>query len=215
MPTHSSSLSEPSYWENPPAPSSWWPIIREAMPAYDRDLTPTRGMGAIPETFRKQSGAVRSGHPQVSFAARGPDAAFVTAEHSLEHGLGERSPLARVYELDGSVLLLGVGHDSDTSLHLAEYRAEFAGKRIIRQGAPVAVDGRRAWLEFDDLDLRSSDFAPLGDDFARDTGAERTGLVARASARLVPQRTLVDYAVGWLARNRRPGPQRRRGQYVR
>ncbi len=35
---------------------------------------------------------------------------IVTAGHTLEFGLGEGSPLARVYDLDGFVLLLGVGH---------------------------------------------------------------------------------------------------------
>ena len=54
MPTHSTDLTEPSQWENPPVPESWWTVIRETMPAYQPDLTPTRSMGVIAETFRKQ-----------------------------------------------------------------------------------------------------------------------------------------------------------------
>lgn len=38
---------------------------------------------------------------------------------------GERSPLARRYELDGQALLAGVGHGNNTSIHLGEYRADF------------------------------------------------------------------------------------------
>jgi ATP/maltotriose-dependent transcriptional regulator MalT len=58
---------------------------------------------------------------------------------SLAYGAGERSPLARVYDLDGHVLLLGVDHANNTSLHLAEYRASFPGKRWIRQASPLLV----------------------------------------------------------------------------
>ena len=71
MPTHSGDVSDPAKWENPPVPCSWWTIIKEEMPAFHQDLTPTREMGKIPETFRKQHSVGRSHHPQVSFAVWG------------------------------------------------------------------------------------------------------------------------------------------------
>ena len=202
MPTHSGALSDPASWVNPPVPEAWWEIIRQTMPAYDPDLTPSRGMGAIPECFRKQKGVQRSSHPHFSFAAWGADAAAITQGHTLEFSLGERSPLARIYDLDGWVLLLGVGHENNTSLHLAEYRADYAGKRVITCGAPVTVEIDPVWTQLQDIDLNETDFKQIGEAFARDTGLVHTGQVARASATLFPQRPLVDYAVRWMEENR-------------
>jgi aminoglycoside 3-N-acetyltransferase len=116
--------------------------------------------------------------------------------------LGDASPLGRLYDLEAWVLLLGVGHSSNTSLHLAEYRAQYPHKKFIKSGAPLYMGGQRQWVEFQDLDWDSSDFELIGENFARQTGLVRSGRVACATALLMPQRPLVDYAVTWMERHR-------------
>ncbi len=63
----------------------------------------------------------------------------------------------------------------------------------------MLVNGVRQWLTWDDIDIDSEDFAAIGTKFDA-TGATRRGRVGTASARLMPQRTAVDFAESWLRR---------------
>ncbi|MEO0530474.1 MAG: AAC(3) family N-acetyltransferase [Planctomycetota bacterium] len=199
MPTHSAGLSDPATWQNPPVPEAWWQQVREELPAFDPCETPTREMGVVAEAFRSLPGALRSNHPIGSFAAQGPNASVFTAEHPREDIFGDGSPLGRLYDLDASLLLLGVGHANNTSLHLAECRV---GTEWREQGSPVLRGGQRRWVTYRERRHDSDDFTPIGEAYAAGGGTVRTGRVGSGDGLLAPVREMVDFAVAWMVDRR-------------
>ncbi|MGI0129120.1 MAG: aminoglycoside N(3)-acetyltransferase [Thermoplasmata archaeon] len=203
MPAHSNGVPEPERWVDPPVPKEWWPIIRQDWPPFDPRTTPCSRLGVLPELFRTQPGTLRSGHPNLSFTARGPNAARIVTDQTLDFGMGESSPLARLYELDASILLLGVDHGSNTSLHLAEYRADWPGRRqVLGWSGRIVKDGSIVPVSFQDIAGTSDDFAQLGRDYERETDNVQVGKAGEGTARLMRMRPIVDYAVTWIEKHR-------------
>ena len=197
MVTSSSNNTDPREWENPPVPEDWWQTIRDHTPAYNPLTTPTRHIGVVPELFRTWPGAVRSAHPAFSLAALGPQTEYLLADHALDEDTGDRSPLGKLYELDGHVLLLGVDHWNNTAPHLAEFRANYRGKRHLRTGSAILVDGRREWVAYRAPELISHDFREIG---AASDGAHNIAVqqIGGAQVRFFRQRLVVDFAIEWM-----------------
>ncbi len=84
-------------------------------------------MGAIPTAVLSRPRRRRSPHPIRSFAAAGPLAADLIPSGASAELF---DPLSRLAEVDGSILLMGVGLDKMTAIHLAEERA---GRRMFRR----------------------------------------------------------------------------------
>jgi len=177
-------------------------LIRQNLPAFQPEVSPSRGMGAIAELVRTWPGALRSEHPQTSFAGIGPRAKVILDGHALESPLGEDSPLARLEEEDAKVLLLGVGMNRVTAFHLAEYRVSNPPMRS--NSCAVMVDSRAQWISYEGIHLDDSDFDQLGDAFETETQAVTTGLVGDAVCHLFDLRAAVNFAVRWLPAHRTP-----------
>lgn len=199
VPAQTGANSDPQNWRSPPVPAAWWGRIRDTMPPFDPARTPTRMMGVLPEFVRLLPGAVRSPHPQVSFAAIGPKAEALMHPQPLEAGLGEASPLARLYADAAKVALLGIGFERCTAFHLAEHRSNRL--RLQETGAAMLIGGKRIWRGFVAPNYNSDDFEECGRRF-RQTGAVRQGPVGAGQGDVFSLSAGVDFATAWLALNR-------------
>ncbi len=202
MPTQSWKNLDPDAGVHGDVAESDWQLIRDYWPAYDKALTPTNTMGATAELFRRWPGALRSDHPARSVAAWGKYAGYLTQGHTLSNIFGEGSPIGKLYELDGYVLLIGVGYDKNTSLHLADVRASYPSKHLSTEHSAVMIDGKRTWVAYETLFVDGEDFPAIGTAFEA-LGKVKQEPLGESSVRFMRQRDVVDFAVDWIEKNRK------------
>ncbi len=188
------------------------PAWRPHLPPFDAAASrAAREYGVLPEFLRTCPGARRSGNPGASVAALGARADRLTADHPLDYGYGEGSPLARLVAAGGKVLMVGAPLDTMTLLHHAEHLARIPGKRVVRYEGPLAIGGGgvdwRVAEEFDTCDpvvdgLDDDYFATIVTAFL-DAGHGAQGPVGAAPSTLVDAAAITAFAVDWL--ERRPG----------
>lgn len=165
---------------------------------FDPCTTPASpDLGAVADMFWRLPGVLRSDHVH-AFAAAGPEAARITADPLPLPPQIPESPAGRVHDLDGQVLLLGVDHDANTTIHLAELLAGVPYRvpkhcTVLQDGCPVRID-------YGENDHCCARFA-LADAWLRGRGLQSEGRVGYAHARLARARDIVSVALEHLTRD--------------
>jgi aminoglycoside 3-N-acetyltransferase len=192
-------------------PGDWLDAVFAEHPAYDEQASEAdHANGRLPEALRRRPGAVRSRHPDVSFAALGPAAHALMDDHPWDDPHGPGSPLARLTAMGGRVLLLGAPLDTLTLLHHAEALANVPGKRFVTYMQPISVNGERIWRRFHDIDSENGafdyssavphecePFAVIARDMLH-AGHGREGEVGAAVSHLFEASDVVDFGVHWI-----------------
>lgn len=116
--------------------------------------------------------------------------------------------MAKLCEAQGKVLLLGAPLNTLTILHHAEILAQLPNKRLVRYKMPILRDGKRVWVEIEDIDTgrgiveghSSADyFITIAQGYLA-SGRGRSGKVGAAPSYLFDAADLVEFAVQWLER---------------
>jgi aminoglycoside N3'-acetyltransferase len=154
-------------------------------------------MGVVADMFWRMPSVLRSDSPH-AFAAVGPEAARVTADHPLDVPHGLNSPVGRVHDLDGQILLLGVGHDANTTVHLAEALAGVRYRR--RKSLTILEAGKPTRYGYDEIDHCCHKFN-LVDQWLDSDRRQRCGRVGYGEARLAISRDVVATVVARLHTN--------------
>jgi aminoglycoside 3-N-acetyltransferase len=184
------------------------PEWRDQVPPFDpRTARAIRDHGVLAEFLRTTPGAVRSGNPGASVVALGARAAWLTDDHPLDYGYGPGTPLARLVEARGKVVLVGAPLDTMTLLHHAEHLAQIPGKRVRRMEVPFATEAGVAWRMVEEFETAEPVVAGLADDYFGEvvgdflaTGAGRQGPVGGAPSVLVEAAPMCAFGVTWLER---------------
>jgi len=99
-------------------------LSQEPAQGFDVRTTPV-DVGAVPEYFRKRPGATRSVHPTHSLCAVGRRVHELLDDHPLDNTpAGPHSPLRKMLESEGKIVMLGCGLRPNTSMHALEQIAE-------------------------------------------------------------------------------------------
>jgi aminoglycoside 3-N-acetyltransferase len=159
---------------------------------FDPRATPCREeVGIVADTFWRLPHVLRSDNAH-AFAASGAQAALITRPHPLDVPHGLDSPVGRVYTLDGQVLLLGIGHEANTTLHLAE---NLAGVRYrMKTRLTILKNGQPEWFEYDEINHCCQNFQTM-DAWLDARGLQHRGRLGHAEARLMRSRDVVAVAL--------------------
>ena len=150
VPSQTVEISDPAAWQYPPVPKEWHDVIRASMPAYSKELSYSKSMGAFSQFIGILPDSIRSNHPMYSFTAIGEKAGEIIGQDSFDFPFGDKSPLGRMYSIGAKVLMIGTDFETNTSLHLAENRLN---REVIYEKSKILTKDREKWITFKNIEL--------------------------------------------------------------
>lgn len=178
------------------------------VPVFDKRIAhAARDHGVLHEALRNWPGAVRSDHPDAGVVAIGALADWITKDHPFHYGYGDGSPLEKILQANGQVLMLGAPLDTITLLHYAEHKAQIPNKRIRRYRRLMPGVNGPAWVWFEEFDtgdpvndaLPSNCFELIAMDYLA-AGYGKKGTVGSATSVVLDGSDLVQFGIGWIER---------------
>lgn len=159
MPTFTLNMVDPCCRKDVHIDCESWEYIRDSMKPFDRRLS-CSGSDELVSQFLRNEAVARSYHPLYSFAAWGKYAKVICDRHPLHFSLSKESPLGRLFELNGFVLLLGCSYAECVMFHMARYDT---GQLPIRIACcPVNINGKADWKDLLDLDFDNTGYDMVG-----------------------------------------------------
>ena len=150
VPSQTVEISDPASWKYPPVPDEWHAVIRDAMPAYSKELSYSKAMGAFSQCIGILPNSIRSNYPMYSFTAIGEKAIEIIGQDSFDFPFGDESPLGRLYSIGAKILMIGTDFETNTSLHLAENRLN---RDVIHEKSKILTKDGEKWISFKNIEL--------------------------------------------------------------
>jgi aminoglycoside 3-N-acetyltransferase len=176
-------------------PTMTWRTVSATQPYWDEIETASE-TGVLTEIFRKRYASHRSIHPTHSVAALGAVADILVSRHHFDHTpVSENSPHGLMRSYDSHVLMLGVGLEACTAIHLPEelaapdlYLRPLDPKEVYfcrdRNGHVHRMQTRRHWR-------LNRDFPKFGPRL-RERGLMQAGAIGDCSYFIVALRDLLE-----------------------
>lgn len=159
MPTFTPQMADPSCQKHHVNRALWQDVRKHALP-FDKKLTPPKKCDALVYQFLRNEGVTRSYHPLYSFAAWGKYAKLICDKHPLHFGLSKESPLGKVVEFNGGIVMLGCGYEECCLFQLARYQGELPIRMI---SAPIENNHKTVWKDMLELDYNTKYFSEIGE----------------------------------------------------
>ena len=190
-----STNSEPALWEHPPVDIEAFETIRATHPPYKGRESYLRWMGSFAQVLQLKDQTLFSDHPSMAAMALGKQAKWLTMDQPLTPAFGLGSPFEKALQLKSKALLIGVGYDVLTGLHVAEALSKKRPYHL--ESATILTNNQPKRIKFLDYEYESDIFSAIGSEYEK-THTVPSIPLGNAVIKLIDMPSLHEFALAYF-----------------